>query len=112
MNSKPRVFIWKNLNILTRETFGDKNSSRFVFSLISNLFHNLSIKDARENNRVMSGPIEPGCPVCIIHGSEDIDVPVKLVDKLVKMLPSTNQTKRINVADGDHRLSRPEVSRN
>jgi hypothetical protein len=79
-----------------------------VFINFTNLY-NFSIKDARENNRVMGGgPIEPGCPVCIIHGSEDKDVPEKLVDKLVKMLPS-NGTKRINVMDGDHRLSRPEV---
>jgi pimeloyl-ACP methyl ester carboxylesterase len=80
-----------------------------VFINSNSNLSNFSIKDARENNRVMSGqPIEPGCPVCIIHGNEDKDVPVKLVDKLVKMLPS-NGTKQITVTDGDHRLSRPEV---
>jgi len=67
-----------------------------------------------DKNRVMNGMIETGCPVHILQGMADVDVPyahaMKLVShamKLVSLLPGENVTMTL-VKDGDHRLSRDQ----
>lgn len=64
------------------------------------------IEDGRAN-RVMTGPIDTHCPVTIIQGMADPDVPASHALKLVSHLPSDDVTLTL-VPDGDHRLSRPE----
>ncbi len=56
---------------------------------------------------VMDGPIVTGCPVRIIQGMADPDVPHTHALELVSHLPGDGVTLTL-VADGDHRLSRPE----
>lgn len=56
---------------------------------------------------LMDGPIETGCPVHIIQGMQDPDVPYTHALDLVSHLPGEGVTLTL-VADGDHRLSRPE----
>ena len=58
-----------------------------------------------ENNLVMEIPIETGCPVHIIQGMEDPDVPYAHALDLVTLLPGDGVTLTL-VRDGDHRLSR------
>ena len=60
-----------------------------------------------EANRVMTGPIETGCPVHIIQGMKDEDVPYSHALKLMTFLPSDDVTLTL-VKDGDHRMSRPQ----
>lgn len=60
-----------------------------------------------EKNRVMTGLIETGCPVQIVQGMADPDVPYTHALKLAEFLPAENVTMTL-VKDGDHRLSRPE----
>jgi pimeloyl-ACP methyl ester carboxylesterase len=60
-----------------------------------------------EKNRVMKGPIDTHCPVHIIQGLADPDVPHTHALKLASCLPSDDLTLSL-VPDGDHRLSRPE----
>jgi pimeloyl-ACP methyl ester carboxylesterase len=68
------------------------------------IFTNALFEDG-ELNRVMSGPIETGCPVHIIQGMKDEDVPYSHALNLMKFLPFDDVTLTL-VKDGDHRLSR------
>lgn len=56
---------------------------------------------------VMTGPIATGCPVRIIQGMADPDVPHTHALELVEHLPGDAVTLTL-VRDGDHRLSREE----
>ncbi|TIX41412.1 MAG: alpha/beta hydrolase [Mesorhizobium sp.] len=64
------------------------------------------IEDGR-NNRVMTGPIDTHCPVHILQGLADSDVPSSHALKLVSLLPADDVTLSL-IPDGDHRLSRPQ----
>lgn len=64
------------------------------------------IEDGRRH-RLFGGPIQPGCPVAILQGMADPDVPWAHAMKLVEHLPSDNVTLTL-IRDGDHRLSRDQ----
>ena len=64
------------------------------------------IEDGRDN-LVMTGPIHTHCPVHIIQGLADPDVPHSHALKLMSLLPADDATLSL-VPNGDHRLSRPE----
>ena len=64
------------------------------------------IADGRRH-LLMDGPIETGCPVHILQGMEDPDVPWRHALDLVEHLAGENVSLTL-VKDGDHRLSRPE----
>ncbi|MER8647601.1 MULTISPECIES: alpha/beta hydrolase [unclassified Mesorhizobium] len=64
------------------------------------------IEDGRAN-RVMTGPIDTHCPVHILQGLADADVPASHALKLVSLLPADDVTLSL-IPDGDHRLSRPQ----
>jgi pimeloyl-ACP methyl ester carboxylesterase len=59
-----------------------------------------------EKNRVLTGIIDTHCPVHILQGMQDPDVPYAHALRLVEHLPSDDVTLSL-VRDGDHRLSRP-----
>lgn len=50
---------------------------------------------------------DPGCPVRIIHGVKDPDVPWKHANKLIYLLTGDDVMLTL-IRDGDHRLSRPQ----
>jgi pimeloyl-ACP methyl ester carboxylesterase len=56
---------------------------------------------------ILGGMIETGCPVRILQGVEDADVPWQHAVELVSRLASDDVVLTL-VKDGDHRLSRPE----
>jgi pimeloyl-ACP methyl ester carboxylesterase len=56
---------------------------------------------------ILGGMIETGCPVRILQGVEDPDVPWRHAVELVSRLASDDVVLTL-VKDGDHRLSRPE----
>ncbi|MEC5323877.1 alpha/beta hydrolase [Aurantimonas sp. A3-2-R12] len=58
-------------------------------------------------NLVMEGLIETRCPVTIIQGMADQDVPFAHALELVTHLPSEGVIVTL-IRDGDHRLSRPQ----
>ncbi|WP_054312575.1 alpha/beta hydrolase [Mesorhizobium sp. 1M-11] len=64
------------------------------------------IEDGRDN-LVMTGPIDTHCPVHVIQGLADPDVPHTHALKLVSHLPADDVTLSL-VPEGDHRLSRPQ----
>lgn len=64
------------------------------------------IEDGR-NNRVMAGLIETGCPVHILQGMKDADVPYRHALKIMEKIIGDDAILTL-IRDGDHRLSRPE----
>ena len=64
------------------------------------------IEDGR-NNLTMTGPIDTHCPVHILQGLADADVPTSHALKLVSLLPADDVTLSL-IPEGDHRLSRPQ----
>jgi pimeloyl-ACP methyl ester carboxylesterase len=56
---------------------------------------------------LLGGMIETGCPVRILQGVEDPDVPWRHAIELTSRLASDDVVLTL-VKDGDHRLSRPE----
>ncbi len=64
------------------------------------------IDDGRAN-RVLTGPIDTFCPVHVLQGMADPDVPYTHALKLVGLLPSDDVTLSL-IPGGDHRLSRPQ----
>ncbi|MEZ5809992.1 MAG: alpha/beta hydrolase [Rhizobiaceae bacterium] len=71
-----------------------------------NIFTRALIEDGRLN-RVLTGPVDTHCPVHVLQGQADPDVPYALALKLVEHLPADDVTLTL-VKDGDHRLSRPQ----
>jgi len=64
------------------------------------------IEDGRKH-LLLGGLIETGCPVRILQGVEDADVPWQHAVELTSRLASDDVVLTL-VKDGDHRLSRPE----
>jgi pimeloyl-ACP methyl ester carboxylesterase len=59
------------------------------------------------NHLLLGGMIETGCPVRILQGVEDPDVPWQHAKALVARLACDDVVLTL-IKDGDHRLSRPE----
>jgi pimeloyl-ACP methyl ester carboxylesterase len=58
-------------------------------------------------SQMLDGPIDITCPVRLLHGQADDDVPWKIAPKLAAAL--TSQDVRVTlIKDGDHRLSRDQ----
>ncbi|MEM6463404.1 MAG: alpha/beta hydrolase [Pseudomonadota bacterium] len=71
-----------------------------------NVFTRALFEDGRKN-RVLGGIIETGCPVHILQGMADPDVPYTHALRLMEHLPADDVVLTL-VKDGDHRLSRPQ----
>ncbi len=71
-----------------------------------NIFTRALIEDGRDN-RVLKGIIETGCPVHILQGMRDPDVPFSHALRLLDHLPADDTVLTL-IRDGDHRLSRPQ----
>jgi pimeloyl-ACP methyl ester carboxylesterase len=64
------------------------------------------IEDGR-NHLLLSAPIALDCPVRLLHGQADPDVPWEMALRIADQLDSAD-VRVILVKDGDHRLSRPQ----
>lgn len=60
-----------------------------------------------QDNRLLDGTIHLSCPVRLLHGQADPDVPWSVALELAAALGS-DDVQTILVKDGDHRLSRPQ----
>jgi pimeloyl-ACP methyl ester carboxylesterase len=76
------------------------------YSSEPNVYTRALFDDGRQN-RVLTGTIDTDCPVHILQGMADPDVPYALALKLVEHLPADDVTLSL-IRDGDHRLSRPQ----
>ena len=64
------------------------------------------IEDGRKH-LLLGGSIDVGCPVRILQGAQDPDVPWRHAFALTERLPSEDVVLTM-IRDGDHRLSRPQ----
>jgi pimeloyl-ACP methyl ester carboxylesterase len=64
------------------------------------------IEEGRQH-LLLGGSIEVGCPVRILQGAKDPDVPWQHAFTLVHRLPADDVVLTV-IQDGDHRLSRPQ----
>jgi pimeloyl-ACP methyl ester carboxylesterase len=71
-----------------------------------NVYTRALFEDGRKN-RVLDGIIHTHCPVHILQGMADMDVPYTHALKVAEHLPADDVTLTL-VKDGDHRLSRPQ----
>jgi len=67
----------------------------------------LALVERSAAHLVMTSEIEVTCPVRILHGMKDADVPWQQSLKLVEMLASQD-VRLTYIRNGDHRLSAPE----
>ncbi len=63
------------------------------------------IEDGREH-LLLGAPIELGCPVRLLQGQRDPDVPWEMALRIADRLTGTDVRLTL-IKDGDHRLSRP-----
>lgn len=63
------------------------------------------IEDGRGHG-LLHDRFDPGCPVHILQGMDDPDVPYEHALRIVGLLPKAGTVLTL-IADGDHRLSRP-----
>jgi pimeloyl-ACP methyl ester carboxylesterase len=63
------------------------------------------IEDGRRHC-LLGGPFDPGCPIHILQGMRDTDVPYAHALTTLGRLPAEGTVLTL-IADGDHRLSRP-----
>ncbi len=64
------------------------------------------IADGRRH-LLLDQPIDPGCPVHILQGMADPDVPYAHALRILERLPAAGSVLTL-IKDGDHRLSRPQ----
>jgi pimeloyl-ACP methyl ester carboxylesterase len=64
------------------------------------------IEDGRQH-LVLNAPVELACPVRLLQGQQDPDVPWELALRLAAQIAGTDVQLTL-VKDGDHRLSRPQ----
>ena len=64
------------------------------------------IEDGRAR-LVLTAPIALDCPVRLLHGQNDPDVPWEMALRIAERVTG-NDVQVILVKDGDHRLSRPQ----
>lgn len=76
------------------------------YSAEPNIYTRALIEDGRRN-LVMGGRIDTHCPIHILQGLADPDVPPSHAMKLVSLLPADDVTLSL-IPQGDHRLSRPQ----
>jgi len=96
-----------NLKAKERKSLAERGyfEERSQYSPEPNIYTRALIEDGRQN-RVLDGIIETGCPVHILQGMKDADVPHAHAMKLVEHLPADDVVLTF-IRDGDHRLSRP-----
>ncbi len=76
------------------------------YSPVPNPITRALIEDGRRH-LVLGGPIAISCPVRILQGMRDPDVPWQLAMRLVDQI-ETDDVAVTLIKDGDHRLSRPQ----
>ena len=100
--------MWKEFPEATRRAIMDKGAwmrpsqySEEPYPITKRL-----IEDGRKH-LLMGGMIETGCPVHILQGVQDPDVPWRHAVELVSRFARDDVVQTL-IKDGDHRLSRPE----
>jgi pimeloyl-ACP methyl ester carboxylesterase len=99
--------LWQALSFEQRETLMDRG----VIHVPSEYgdptpFTRALIEDGRDH-LLLTGPIALDCPIRLLHGQRDPDVPWELALRIAEEVTSPDVQVTL-VKDGDHRLSRPQ----
>jgi len=99
--------LWQALPFEQRETLMDRG----VIHVPSEYgdptpFTRALIEDGRDH-LLLTGPIALDCPIRLLHGQRDPDVPWELALRIAEEVTSPDVQVTL-VKDGDHRLSRPQ----
>jgi pimeloyl-ACP methyl ester carboxylesterase len=99
------ALMWANFPPELRETIMREGSARLpsAYDGQGYLFTRRLIEEGRRH-LLMGGPIPIGCPVRLLHGMRDPDVPWQWGLKLAEQLESRDVQVNL-VKEGDHRLS-------
>jgi pimeloyl-ACP methyl ester carboxylesterase len=99
------ALMWANFAPEVRAAIMREGSARLPsdYSAEGYLFTRKLIEDGRKH-LLMGGPIAIACPVRLLHGMQDTDVPWRTSIALAERLASAD-VEVILVKDGDHRLS-------
>jgi pimeloyl-ACP methyl ester carboxylesterase len=102
------VLIEPHLSEKERQSLAEKGyfEEESAYSAEPNRYTRALIEDGR-HNLVMTGLIQTGCPVHILQGMKDPDVPYAHALKIMEKIVGDDAILTM-VRDGDHRLSRPE----
>lgn len=102
------VLIEPHLTEKERRSLEEKGyfEEKSEYSADPNRYTRALIEDGR-HNLVMGGLIETGCPVHILQGMRDPDVPYTHALGIMEKIVGDDAILTL-VRDGDHRLSRPE----
>jgi pimeloyl-ACP methyl ester carboxylesterase len=100
--------MWKRFTPAIKDELADKGvwERPSAYSSEPYLVTRRLIEEGRDH-LLLGGMIETGCPVRILQGVEDPDVPWQHAKALVARLASDDVVLTL-IKDGDHRLSRPE----
>ena len=99
---EPKLSDSERNDLATKGWFEEKSE----YLTVPNIWSQRFLDDGRKN-KVLSGIIHTHCPVHILQGLKDEDVPHTHALKLATHIPADNLTMTL-VPDGDHRLSRPQ----
>jgi pimeloyl-ACP methyl ester carboxylesterase len=104
----PSELMEPQLNEVQRRDLAEKGyfEEHSKYSPEPNIYTRALFEDGAAN-RVLDGIIDTHCPVHILQGMADPDVPYSHALRLVEHLPADDVTVSL-VRDGDHRLSRPQ----
>jgi len=102
------VLMWNKFPLKVKREILDKGAWErpSAYSDRPYLITRALIEDGR-HHLLLGGMIEPGCPVRILQGARDPDVPWSHAAELVTRIARDDVVFTL-VKDGDHRLSRPE----
>jgi pimeloyl-ACP methyl ester carboxylesterase len=102
------VLMWNAFDEQARRDIAEKGfyAEPSEYSDEPNILTRGLIEDGRKH-LFGDGPIETGCPVHVIQGMQDPDVPWEHSTALMEKLAFDDAVMTL-VRDGDHRLSRPE----
>jgi pimeloyl-ACP methyl ester carboxylesterase len=67
-----------------------------------------NLLDEGRNHLLLSSRIDIDCPVCMVHGTADVDVPPEFSQETLERISPGHRTRLLLIEAGDHRLSRPE----
>ena len=101
-----RNYIWKRPSQYDPSGYYEISIASLLDSrpvLLLNKYKHENNKDNNENNKIE-------CPITLIHGDNDVDVPLAHAQELVRSLQAwgNNNVKLDVIQGGDHRLSKPE----
>ncbi len=98
--------LWANFSAVQRETMAREGEVRMPTPWNEELRITRALIEDGRQHMLLGGEIPVGCPVRIVHGQADEQVPWEVSLKVAERIPGPDVRVTL-VKDGGHRLSRP-----